>query len=143
MVGENAGQLRDRHATEAAIGAQAEIRPVFACRGDALLEARHVVDGAEIDPGALRLQISQRRQDELVKAMMEEAGGTIGIAMFQMFFVPGLYRMAAAAPYDVKGETIPADHANSFFMAVRQPAGSSCGDVPMSGSATSAANAGS
>ena len=67
--------------------------------------------------------IMERRQDELVKAMMEEVGGTIGISMFQMFFVPGLYRMAAAAPYDVKGEIIPADHANSFFMAIRQPAG--------------------
>jgi len=51
----------------------------------------------------------ERRQDELVKAMMEEVGGTIGISMFQMFFVPGLYRMAASAAYDVKGEVIPAD----------------------------------
>src|SRR5512138_3702828 len=67
--------------------------------------------------------IMERRQDELVRAMMEEAGGTIGISMFQMFFVPGLYRMAAAAAYDVKGEVIPADHKDSFFMAIRQPAG--------------------
>jgi aldehyde dehydrogenase (NAD+) len=65
----------------------------------------------------------ERRQDELVRAMMEEAGGTIGISMFQMFFVPGLYRMAASAAYDVKGEIIPADHKDSFFMAIRQPAG--------------------
>jgi aldehyde dehydrogenase (NAD+) len=67
--------------------------------------------------------IMERRQDELVRAMMEEVGGTIGISMFQMFFVPGLYRMAAGAAYDVKGETIPADHPGSFFMAIRQPAG--------------------
>ena len=67
--------------------------------------------------------IMERRQDELVKAMMEEVGGTIGISMFQMFFVPGLYRSAAAAPFDVKGEIIPADHKDSFFMAIRQPAG--------------------
>jgi aldehyde dehydrogenase (NAD+) len=67
--------------------------------------------------------IFERRQDELVKAMMEEAGGTIGISMFQMGFVPGLLRMASGAAYDVKGETIPADHADSFFIAVRQPAG--------------------
>ena len=67
--------------------------------------------------------IMERRQDELVKAMMEEVGGTIGISMFQMHFVPGLYRMAAGAGYDVKGEVIPADHADSFFMAIRQPAG--------------------
>jgi aldehyde dehydrogenase (NAD+) len=55
--------------------------------------------------------------------MMEEVGGTIGISMFQMHFVPGLYRLAAGAGYDVKGEVIPADHADSFFMAIRQPAG--------------------
>ena len=28
---------------------------------------------------------------------MEEDRGTIGIAMFQMFFVPGLFRTAAGA----------------------------------------------
>ena len=67
--------------------------------------------------------VMESRRDELVQAMMEEVGGTIGIAMFQMGFVPGLFRMAAGAAYDVKGEIIPADHANSFFMAVRQPAG--------------------
>ena len=54
---------------------------------------------------------------------MEEVGGTIGISMFQMFFVPGLYRMAAGAAYDVKGEIIPSDYPNTFFMAMRQPAG--------------------
>jgi len=67
--------------------------------------------------------IMERRQDELVQVMMEEVGGTIGISMFQMHFVPGLYRMAAGAAYDVKGEILPADHTNSFFMAIRQPAG--------------------
>jgi acyl-CoA reductase-like NAD-dependent aldehyde dehydrogenase len=84
---------------------------------------------AETPPGKRReiflkaADIMEERQDDLVKAMMEEVGGTIGISMFQMHFVPGLYRMAASAAYDVKGEIIPADHANSFFMAVRQPAG--------------------
>ena len=67
--------------------------------------------------------IMERRQEELVKAMMEEVGGTIGISMFQMIFVPGLYRTAAQAAYDVKGEIIPADYPNAFFMAIRQPAG--------------------
>ena len=67
--------------------------------------------------------IMERRQEELVKAMMEEVGGTIGISMFQMFFVPGLYRTAAQAAYDVKGEIIPGDYPNAFFMAIRQPAG--------------------
>ncbi len=55
----------------------------------------------------------ESRQDDLVKAMMEEVGGTIGISMFQMGFVPGLFRMAAGAASDVKGEIIPADHATA------------------------------
>jgi acyl-CoA reductase-like NAD-dependent aldehyde dehydrogenase len=67
--------------------------------------------------------IMEGRQDELVRAMAEEAGGTIGIGIFQMIFVPGLYRAAAQAAYEVKGETIPSDYPNTFFMTVRQPAG--------------------
>ncbi|HJQ76494.1 MAG TPA: aldehyde dehydrogenase family protein [Acidimicrobiia bacterium] len=100
-------------------------------------DARHAIDAAKAafpdwaaTPPAVKRQIflkaadvMERRQDDLVKAMMEEVGGTMGISMFQMHFVPGLFRMAAGAAYDVKGEIIPADHANSFFMAVRQPAG--------------------
>jgi acyl-CoA reductase-like NAD-dependent aldehyde dehydrogenase len=81
-------------------------------------------------PPAMRRQIflkaadiMEDRQDEMVKALMEENGSTIGIAMFQVNFVPGLFRMAAGAGYDVKGEIIPADHKDSFFMAIRQPAG--------------------
>ena len=100
-------------------------------------DARQAIDAAQAafpewasSPPAMRREIflkaadiMERRQDDLVKAMMEEVGGTIGISMFQMHFVPGLYRMAAGAGYDVKGEVIPADHADSFFMAIRQPAG--------------------
>jgi acyl-CoA reductase-like NAD-dependent aldehyde dehydrogenase len=84
---------------------------------------------AQTPPGKRRkiflkaAEVMEDRQDDLVKAMMEEVGGTIGISMFQMNFVPGLYRMAAGAAYEVKGEIIPADHENSFFMAIRQPAG--------------------
>src|SRR5215475_13173884 len=40
--------------------------------------------------------VMESRQDELVRALMEENGSTIGISMFQMFFVPGLFREAAA-----------------------------------------------
>jgi acyl-CoA reductase-like NAD-dependent aldehyde dehydrogenase len=100
-------------------------------------DARSAIDAAKAafpewaatPPGAKRqiflkaADVMESRQDEFVQAMMEEVGGTIGISMFQMGFVPGLFRMAASAAYDVKGEVIPADHANSFFMALRQPAG--------------------
>lgn len=67
--------------------------------------------------------IFEKRQDELVRVLSEETGSTIGIAMFQMFFVPGLFREAAAQAYSVTGEIIPADYPGAFFMALRQPAG--------------------
>jgi len=67
--------------------------------------------------------IFEKRQDELVRVLSEETGSTIGIAMFQMFFVPGLFRQAAAQAYNVTGEIIPADYPGAFFMALRQPAG--------------------
>jgi acyl-CoA reductase-like NAD-dependent aldehyde dehydrogenase len=67
--------------------------------------------------------IFEQRQADLVAALNEETGSTIGIAMFQMFFVPGLLREAAAQAYSVTGEIIPADYPGAFFMALRQPAG--------------------
>lgn len=74
--------------------------------------------------------IFERRQDELVRVLSEETGSTIGIAMFQMFFVPGLLREAAAQAYSVTGEVIPADYPGAFFMALRQPAGVVAGFGP-------------
>ena len=65
----------------------------------------------------------EKRQDELVQALNIETGSTIGIAMFQMFFLPGLLREAAAQVYNVTGEVIPADYPGAFFMALRQPCG--------------------
>lgn len=74
--------------------------------------------------------IMEARQQELVRILNEETGSTIGIAMFQMFFVPGLYREAAAQAYNVTGEVIPADYPGAFFMALRQPAGVVAGFGP-------------
>ncbi|NLD99147.1 MAG: aldehyde dehydrogenase family protein, partial [Fibrobacter sp.] len=74
--------------------------------------------------------IFEKRQNELVASLNEETGSTIGIAMFQMFFVPGLLREAAAQTYNVTGEIIPADYPGAFFMATRQPAGVVAGFGP-------------
>lgn len=74
--------------------------------------------------------IMESRQDELVRILGEETGSTIGIAMFQMMFVPGLFREAAAQAYSVTGEVIPADYPGAFFMALRQPAGVVAGFGP-------------
>jgi acyl-CoA reductase-like NAD-dependent aldehyde dehydrogenase len=74
--------------------------------------------------------VMESRQQELVRILSEENGSTIGIAMFQMFFVPGLFREAASQTYNVGGEVIPADAPGKFFMAVRQPAGVVAGFGP-------------
>jgi len=74
--------------------------------------------------------VFEKRQDELVRVLSEETGSTIGIAMFQMFFVPGLLREAAAQTYSVTGEIIPGDYPGSFNMALRQPAGVVAGFGP-------------
>src|SRR5512146_1180636 len=91
---------------------------------------------ANASPGVRRrlflkaADIFEKRQDELVRILSEETGSTIGIAMFQMFFVPGLYREAAAQAYSVTGEVIPADYPGAFFMTIRQPAGVVAGFGP-------------
>lgn len=74
--------------------------------------------------------IFEKRQSDLILALNKETGSTIGISMFQMFFVPGLLREAAAQTYSVTGEVIPADYPGAFFMALRQPAGVVAGFGP-------------
>jgi hypothetical protein len=49
----------------------------------------------------------EKRQDELAKALMEETGSTVGITMFQLNFVPGLFRMAAASRVRRQGRDDP------------------------------------
>jgi acyl-CoA reductase-like NAD-dependent aldehyde dehydrogenase len=67
--------------------------------------------------------VMERRQQELIKILMEEAGTTVGFAGFQLWFVPTLLREAAAQTYNVTGEIIPADLPGAFHMALRQPTG--------------------
>ena len=53
--------------------------------------------------------ILESRQDEVVSMLARETGATFGFGMFQMHFVPGLFRQAAAAPYQPIGQIIPSD----------------------------------
>ena len=50
------------------------------------------------------------------------AKGEFGFAMFQLHFVPGLFRRAAALAYAPIGEIIPSD-TGAFSMGVRRPVG--------------------
>jgi acyl-CoA reductase-like NAD-dependent aldehyde dehydrogenase len=66
--------------------------------------------------------ILESRQDEVVSMLARETGCTFGFGMFQMHFVPGLFRQAAAAPYQPIGQIIPSD-TGALSMGVRKPVG--------------------
>ena len=68
--------------------------------------------------------VLESRRDEVVSLLARETGSTFGFGMFQMHFVPGLFRQAAAAPYQPIGEIIPSDHPGTLAMGVRKPVGS-------------------
>src|SRR5436190_2931254 len=67
--------------------------------------------------------VLESRRDEVVSLLARETGCTFGFGMFQMGFVPGLLRQAAAAPYAPIGEIIPSDNPGTFAMGVRRPVG--------------------
>jgi acyl-CoA reductase-like NAD-dependent aldehyde dehydrogenase len=66
--------------------------------------------------------VLEARQDEVVSLLTRETGCTFGFAMFQLHFVPGLFRQAAALPYASLGEVIPSD-VGAFSLGLRRPVG--------------------
>jgi len=62
------------------------------------------------------------RRDEVVSMLARETGSTFGFGMFQSFFVPNLFRQAAALAYAPLGQVIPSD-TGAFAMGIRRPAG--------------------
>ena len=66
--------------------------------------------------------VLESRQDEVVSLLARETGCTFGFGMFQMHFVPGLLRQAAALAYAPIGEVIPSD-TGAFAMGLRRPVG--------------------
>src|SRR5262252_4077384 len=67
--------------------------------------------------------ILEGRMDEVVSLLARETGCTFGFGMFQMHFVPGLLRQAAATPYQPIGQVIPSDNPGTFALGVRKPVG--------------------
>src|SRR5581483_11781420 len=67
--------------------------------------------------------ILESRRDEIVSLLARETGCTFGFGMFQMGFVPGLLRQAAAAAYAPVGQVIPSDHPGTLAMGIRRPVG--------------------
>jgi acyl-CoA reductase-like NAD-dependent aldehyde dehydrogenase len=67
--------------------------------------------------------VLESRLEEVVGLLARETGATFGFGMFQMHFVPGLLRQAAALAYAPAGEVIPSDHPGTLAMGLRRPVG--------------------
>jgi acyl-CoA reductase-like NAD-dependent aldehyde dehydrogenase len=67
--------------------------------------------------------VLERRRDEVVELLARETGAGFGFGMFQMQFVPGLFRQAAGLAYSPIGEIIPSDNPGTFAMGLRRPVG--------------------
>ena len=65
----------------------------------------------------------EARRDEIVGLLATETGASFGFGMFQMSFVPGLLRQAAALAYAPVGQVIPSDHPGTLAMGIRRPVG--------------------
>ena len=81
-------------------------------------------------PPALRQQIFLRaaeilegRQEDVASWLARETGASFGFSMFQLHFVPGLFRQAAGAAYAPLGQILPSDMPGAFAMGVRRPVG--------------------
>jgi acyl-CoA reductase-like NAD-dependent aldehyde dehydrogenase len=66
--------------------------------------------------------VLESRRDEVVSLLARETGCGFGFGMFQMEFVPGLLRHAAALAYAPLGTVIPSD-TGAFSMGLRRPVG--------------------
>jgi acyl-CoA reductase-like NAD-dependent aldehyde dehydrogenase len=99
-------------------------------------DARRAVEAASAafeawsaSPPALRqgvflkaADLLEQRHDEVVSLLARETGCGFGFGMFQLHFVPGLLRQAAALAYTPIGTVIPSD-TGAFSMGLRRPAG--------------------
>ena len=64
---------------------------------------------------------SPARRDR--RLLARETGCTFGFGMFQMHFVPGLFRQAAALAYAPLGQILPSDVPGTLAMGMRKPVG--------------------
>ena len=67
--------------------------------------------------------ILESRRDDIVGQLARETGASFGFGMFQMGFVPGLLRQAAAAAYSPLGQILATDHPGTLAMGIRKPVG--------------------
>lgn len=64
----------------------------------------------------------ERRRNDLVLALQQEAGGWFGKGMFESGYIPNVFRAAAAETFAPVGEVLPSEY-GKLSMAVRRPMG--------------------
>jgi acyl-CoA reductase-like NAD-dependent aldehyde dehydrogenase len=64
----------------------------------------------------------EARRDDVVTWLARETGSALGFSLFQVGFVAGLFRQAAALAYAPLGQVLPSDF-GAFALGVRRPAG--------------------
>jgi acyl-CoA reductase-like NAD-dependent aldehyde dehydrogenase len=67
--------------------------------------------------------VLEARTQEVVDLLARETGCGFGFGMFQLHFVPGLLRQAAAIPYAPLGQVLPTDTPGAMSMGIRKPVG--------------------
>jgi acyl-CoA reductase-like NAD-dependent aldehyde dehydrogenase len=67
--------------------------------------------------------ILESRGEEVAGWLTRETGAGFGFAMFQLGFVPGLFRQAAGAAYAPIGQLLPSDLPGATAMGIRRPVG--------------------
>ena len=108
--------------SEVAAGSRADARKAVEAAAEASVEWSQTPPAVRQGVFLRAADVLESRQDEVVSMLARETGCTFGFGMFQMHFVPGLFRQAAALAYAPLGEVIPSD-TGAFSMGIRRPVG--------------------
>jgi acyl-CoA reductase-like NAD-dependent aldehyde dehydrogenase len=108
--------------SEVAAGTRADARKAVEAAADAFAEWSQTPPSVRQGVFLRAADVLESRQDEVVSMLARETGCTFGFGMFQMHFVPGLFRQAAALAYAPLGEVLPSD-TGAFAMGIRRPVG--------------------
>jgi acyl-CoA reductase-like NAD-dependent aldehyde dehydrogenase len=103
-------------------GSRADARAAVEAAAEAFLAWSHTPPAERQRLFLQAADILEGRSDDVASWLTRETGCTFGFAMFQLHFVPGLFRQAAALAYMPVGEIIPSD-TGAFAMGVRRPVG--------------------
>jgi acyl-CoA reductase-like NAD-dependent aldehyde dehydrogenase len=119
---ENRDPFTDELVSEVAAGSRGDAQRAVEAAAAAFADWSQTPPAARQGIFLRAAEVLEARQDDVVSMLARETGCTFGFGMFQMHFVPGLFRQAAALAYAPLGEILPSD-TGAFAMGVRRPVG--------------------